>query len=112
MQGESRLARNNLYLGELEIKVPKAAKGEEAIDVTYTYDINSLLEVEAKVVSTGETSKLVIKGKDNAMTEEEIAKRMEELAYQMCIRDRNVPTRIIRWYETAYLYRYGTCLQP
>ena len=28
---------------------------KEAIDVTYTYDINSLLEVEAKVVSTGET---------------------------------------------------------
>ena len=106
LQGESRLARNNLYLGELEIKVPKAAKGEEAIDVTYTYDINSLLEVEAKVVSTGETSKLVIKGKDNAMTEEEIAKRMEELSYlKVQLRDQEenklVLLRAERMYEES-----------
>lgn len=106
LQGESRLARNNLYLGELEIKVPKAPKGEEAIDVTYTYDINSLLEVEAKVVSTGETSKMVIKGKDNAMTEEEIAKRMEELAYlKIQLRDQEenklVLLRAERMYEES-----------
>ena len=106
LQGESRLARNNLYLGELEIKVPKAAKGEEAIDVTYTYDINSLLEVEAKVVSTGETSKMVIKGKDNAMTEEEIAKRLEELAYlKIQLRDQEenklVLLRAERMYEES-----------
>lgn len=81
LQGESRFARNNLYLGEVEINVPKAKKGEEAVDVTYTYDINSLLEVEVKVVSTGEKKKLVIKGAQNTMTEEEIARRMEELSY-------------------------------
>ena len=103
LQGESRLARNNLYLGELEIKVPKAAKGEEAIDVTYTYDINSLLEVEAKVVSTGETSKLVIKGKDNAMTEEEIAKRMEELAYlKIHLRDQEENNLVLLRAERMY----------
>ena len=81
LQGESRFARNNLFLGELNIEVPKGPKGQEAVDVTYTYDINSLLEVEVKVVSTGEISKLIIKGEENRMTEEEIKKRMEELAY-------------------------------
>lgn len=81
LQGESRFARNNLYLGELEIDVPKGPKGQEAVDVTYTYDINSLLEVEVKVVSTGLTQKMIIKGQDNQMTDEEIKKRMEELAY-------------------------------
>lgn len=81
LQGESRFARNNLFLGELEIEVPKGPKGQEAVDVTYTYDINSLLEVEVAVVSTGLTRKMVIKGQDNQMTEEEIRKRMEELAY-------------------------------
>lgn len=81
LQGESRFARNNLYLGELEVEVPKALKGRESVDVTYTYDINSLLEVEVKVVSTGVSKKMIIKGQDNQMTEEEIAKRMEELAY-------------------------------
>lgn len=106
LQGESRFAKNNLFLGELEIKVPKSSKGEEAVDVTYTYDINSLLEVEAKVVSTGEVRKLIIKGKDNTMTDDEIEKRMEELSYlKIQLRDQEenklVLLRAERMYEEA-----------
>ena len=72
--------------------------------MTYTYDINSLLEVEVTVVSTGESRKMVIKGQDNEMTEEEIRKRMEELAYlKIQPRDyeenRLVLTRAERMYE-------------
>ncbi|MBQ9990138.1 MAG: Hsp70 family protein [Lachnospiraceae bacterium] len=81
LQGESRFARNNLYLGELVVEVPKGPKGQEAVDVTYTYDINSLLEVEVKVISTGISRKMIIKGDQNTMSEEEITKRMEELSY-------------------------------
>lgn len=65
----------------MTIDLPKAPKGQESVDVTYTYDINSLLEVEVKVVSTGLSQKMIIKGVDNTMTDEEIARRMEELAY-------------------------------
>ncbi len=106
LQGESRFARNNLYLGELEIEVPKGPKGSESVDVTYTYDINSLLEVEVRVVSTGITKKMIIKGQDNQMTEEEIKKRMEELAYlKIQPRDfeenRLVLLRAERMYEEA-----------
>lgn len=81
LQGESRFAGNNLLLGTLVVDVPKNRGGEEAVDITYTYDINSLLEVEVKIVSTGEVKKQIIKGKDNNMTPEQIAKRMEELSY-------------------------------
>ncbi|MCM1100746.1 MAG: molecular chaperone HscC [Clostridium sp.] len=81
LQGESRFAANNLYLGELEIEVPKGPRGSQSVDVTYTYDINSLLEVEVKVVSTGLSRKMIIKGQDNQMTDEEVQKRMEELSY-------------------------------
>lgn len=106
LQGESRFARNNLFLGELEIEISKGPKGQEAVDVTYTYDINSLLEVEVTVVSTGEQQKLIIKGQDNQMTEEEVKKRMEELAYlKIQPRDyeenRLVLTRAERMYEEA-----------
>ncbi len=106
LQGESRFARNNLFLGELEIEIPKGPKGQESVDVTYTYDINSLLEVEVTVVSTGESRKMIIKGQDNQMTEEEIRKRMEELAYlKIQPRDyeenRLVLTRAERMYEEA-----------
>ena len=106
LQGESRFARNNLFLGELEIEIPKGPRGQESVDVTYTYDINSLLEVEVTVVSTGESRKMVIKGQDNQMTDEEIGKRMEELAYlKIQPRDyeenRLVLTRAERMYEES-----------
>lgn len=81
LQGESRFAANNLLLGELVINVPRNRAGEEAVDVTYTYDINSILEVEVKVISTGEKYKQIIKGEDNHMTDQEIEERMKELSY-------------------------------
>lgn len=106
LQGESRFARNNLFLGELEIEIPKGPKGQESVDVTYTYDINSLLEVEVTVVSTGEKQSMIIKGQDNQMSEEDVKKRMEELAYlKIQPRDyeenRLVLTRAERMYEEA-----------
>lgn len=81
LQGESRFARNNVMLGKLELDVPRGGAGKEAVDVTYTYDINAILEVMVKVVSTDEVKKIIIKNQDNMMTDEEIAARMEELSY-------------------------------
>ena len=81
LQGESRFAANNLALGELMIEVPAGKAGEEAVDVTYTYDINSILEVEVKVVSTQAVTKEVFKGRDVDMTEDQIRERFETLAY-------------------------------
>ena len=82
LQGESRFAANNLSLGELMIEVPKAKAGEESVNVTYTYDINSILEVEVKVNSTEVVTKqLFINNNDVNMTEEEIKERFETLSY-------------------------------
>ncbi|MBD5394662.1 MAG: molecular chaperone HscC [Lachnospiraceae bacterium] len=81
LQGESRFAANNLSLGELVIDVPPGRAGEEAVDVTYTYDINSILEVEVKVISTQKTAKQVFCGQDVNMTQEEIQERLDTLSY-------------------------------
>lgn len=80
LQGESRYARNNVYLGEIEVPVPIGPAGKEAIDVTYTYDVNSILEVEVKVLSTKISKRVVIKNEDTDMSDEEIAARLESLA--------------------------------
>lgn len=61
LQGESRFAKNNVYLGEINTPVPIGKAGEQAVDVTYTYDINSILEVEVTVVSTKLKKHLIIK---------------------------------------------------
>lgn len=79
LQGESRLAKNNLYLGEIKVQVPKNKAGEEAIDVTYTYDINSILEVEVTAIATNLKKKIVIQKDGNSMSEKEIEERFEEL---------------------------------
>ena len=81
LQGESRFAQNNLSLGELFIDVPKAKAGQEAIDVTYTYDINSILEVVVKVVSTGKSVRQVIRSQFTQMSDAEIEQRLQDLSY-------------------------------
>ena len=79
LQGESRYARNNVYLGDIVVAVPVGPAGQEAVDVTYTYDVNSILEVIVKVISTKATKKVIIKNEDNDMTDEEIEERMKAL---------------------------------
>ncbi len=80
LQGESRFAKDNILLGELNIPVPMAAKGEQAVDLRYTYDINGLLEVEVTVVSTGAQKRLVIEKNPGYLSEEEVEQRLEDLA--------------------------------
>lgn len=80
LQGESRYARNNVYLGDIEVPVPIGPAGQEAVDVTYTYDVNSILEVMVKVVSTKLEKRIVIKNEETDMSDEEIDERLASLA--------------------------------
>lgn len=81
LQGESRMSQNNLLLGELNVPVPAGPKGKEAVDITYTYDVNSLLEVEAFVHSSKLRRKILIQGNQSRLSQEEAEKRMEALQY-------------------------------
>lgn len=81
LQGESRFASNNVSLGTLSLTVPDNKAGEEEISVTYTYDVNALLEVEARIKSTGETVTKLIKNQETDMTLEQMQARMRELSY-------------------------------
>lgn len=81
LQGESRLCKENIYLGEISVAVPIAPAGKEAIDIRYTYDINGLLEVEVQVVSNGLRKKLVLEKNPGLMSEEEIAEQLKALSY-------------------------------
>ena len=81
LQGESRFASNNVSLGTLSLTVPDNKAGAEEISVTYTYDVNALLEVEARIKSTGETVTKLIKNQESDMTLEQMQARMRELSY-------------------------------
>lgn len=79
IQGESRMASDNINLGEINVKVPAGPAGKEAVDVRYTYDINGLLQVEVKVVSTGLEKSIVLEKHSGYMSPEEIKERLEIL---------------------------------
>lgn len=78
-QGESRLVKDNIFLGELDIGIPRRPAGEVELAIRFTYDINGLLEAFVSIPLTGESHSLVIENSPGAMTAEEIAKRLQQL---------------------------------
>lgn len=106
LQGESRMSQNNLLLGELSVPVPAGPKGKEAVDITYTYDVNSLLEVEVYVHSSKLRRKILIQGNESRLSPEEAEKRMEALQHLKQNPRDEEPNRLVllrgeRLYEEA-----------
>jgi molecular chaperone HscC len=79
-QGEAPVVKDNVLLGELNIKLPAAPAGKPDIDVRFTYDTSGLLEVQATILGSGRIEKLVIEGNPGVMQPDEIARRLAALA--------------------------------
>ncbi|MFZ6767151.1 Hsp70 family protein [Undibacterium sp. Di26W] len=104
-QGESRLVKDNIHLGTLNLKLAPLPRDENGVDVRFTYDVNGLLEVQATLVKTQETHSIVIQGNPGMLTDEEIKRRFAELEkIKMHPRDtlevRTALARADRIYET------------
>jgi molecular chaperone HscC len=78
-QGESPLVKDNVFLGKLKAKVPKADAYEETIDVRFTYDINGILEVIVTINSTKKSHTLLIEENPGVLSQAEIAERLKKL---------------------------------
>lgn len=76
LQGEQPYAEDNLKLSEISVTVPKKKSGEESADVRFTYDINGILIVDVKVLSTGQSVSRVI---SQNMSEKELQRKVDEL---------------------------------
>lgn len=63
----------------MEFQIPQAPRGEESIDVRYTYDVNGILEVEVTTVSTGQKHQMIIEQNAGGMTKKQIEARLLEL---------------------------------
>lgn len=79
-QGESPFVRDNVLLGLLRVPLPRLPKEESQVAVRFTYDVNGLLEVEAKVVAKGSVHNLVIEQQKGGLDRAEIARRLAQLA--------------------------------
>ncbi len=79
-QGEGRLVRDNIYLGELSMPIPPDKAGAQPVEVRFTYDTSGLLEVDALVRSTGLRRSVVIENQPGVLNADEIAARLRKLA--------------------------------
>lgn len=78
-QGESRLVKDNILLGSLELSLEPLPRDQNGVDVRFTYDVNGLLEVQATMLRTQKVHKTVIQGNPGLLSEDDIAKRLIEL---------------------------------
>lgn len=83
-QGEHRLVKNNVFLGAIQVKIPKGKAGEESVKIRYSYDTSGLLEIDATVMSTEQLYTKVIHNSPGSLTESELKQarsRLEALKY-------------------------------
>lgn len=102
-QGESRWVKDNVFLGDVTIPVPRAKAGHTPITCRFSYDINGILEVDLFVPETGARQQLVIVDREG-LSEAEVEARRKELA-KLKVHPRD--TDAIR----ATLARAGRCYE-
>lgn len=79
-QGESPRTANNVLLGNIHVVLPRNQKRENnSIEVRFTYDVNGVLQVETKLLATGERQELILEGTPGVLTKEEIRERLAQL---------------------------------
>ena len=78
-QGEQFYSDENILLGSVKTKIPHNVKEYEKIEVTYYYDINAILIVKVKVMSTGEEQTLALSGDGHTLTERQTEKYIENI---------------------------------
>ena len=107
-QGESRLVKDNVFLGQLEIPVPPHKAGEVRLTVRFTYDINGLLEAEMTVSNTGEKHRLVVEENPGVLGPAEVERRLHALsALKVHPRDELVNTALLARAERLYEENLG-----
>lgn len=79
---DSQYVKEHLRLSNEDIvipNIPPAPAGQERIEMKFTYDINSLLHIEATVLSTGYKVNKVIEVQEGVMSDDQVAAAKENL---------------------------------
>ena len=79
-QGEAREVVQNVKLGNLKVPVPPKKGGHVECECRFTYDASGFLDVDVRVVETGETYNLAIVDEHESVPDAEIAAKRAALA--------------------------------
>ncbi|NWJ25528.1 molecular chaperone HscC [Rhizobium sp. RM] len=106
-QGENLRPSQNILIGRIEVPVPPDKAGHQSIGVRFTYDVNGALEVEVRVMSTGEAHRKVFNNQ-SGLSEAELERRFAELAnIKTAPRDQQENIAIIARAERLYAEHIG-----
>lgn len=76
-QGQSENVNNNTFVGDFVLEgIPPEEAGKEKIEITFEYDLNGMLNVSAKILSTGKIESRVMS--TNGLKKEEIKDLMKK----------------------------------
>lgn len=111
-QGESVQVASNVFLGELEIELPRAKAAEMPVEVRFTYDVNGLIEVEATVLANKAKHQLTIQQNPGLLTPQQVTERLAALQHlKVHPRDDQANVAIIARAERLYEERSGELRQ-
>ena len=77
-QGEHRLCKENVFLGELNVPLPPN-NDYQSIDVRFSYNPNGILDVDVEILSTGEKLQKVLINQQSVMTPEQVEQSRKQL---------------------------------
>ena len=77
-QGEHRMCKENVFLGDLEVKLP-VNNEYLSIDIRFSYNPNGILDVDVEIPATGEKLQKVLMNNQSTMTSEQIQISREQL---------------------------------
>jgi len=110
-QGEARLTRDNIKLGELSVSLPASYRGkatELPIDVRFSYDINGLLEVDIDMIDSEQRYNLVIQNGAKQLSSDEIKTSKDRLSnLKVHPRDQAQNRSLLARAERLYAQRLG-----
>ncbi|KAL1841959.1 hypothetical protein VTJ49DRAFT_6282 [Mycothermus thermophilus] len=93
-EGERSLTKHNNLLGQFELKgIPPAPRGTPQIEVTFSLDVNGILQVSASDKATGRSESIAIRNDGDRLTAEEIERMIAE-AEKFAAEDREVRERV------------------
>jgi len=78
-QGERAYTKDNVPLGKFNLEgIPPAPRGVPQIEVSFSVDANSILQVKAEDKGTGKSQKITITNESGRLSEAEIKKMLED----------------------------------
>lgn len=94
-QGEEYYCKENIELGSINLKILPVPKGNACLEVTFTYDINGILEVEVIDHQMKQMKRKIITSDNLRMSEEEIEQRLKELKTYKLMPQGGIRTKLV-----------------